>query len=57
MVEVVSLTFVAIKFNSKKGVGLRGNGRRVRAFFKEFSLGGQNMKKRQNKKYEPSSFG
>ena len=30
------------------------------AFFKEFSLGGgggQNMKKRQNEKYEPSSFG
>jgi hypothetical protein len=28
------------------------------AFFKEFSLGGgQNRKKRQNEKYEPSRFG
>jgi hypothetical protein len=26
------------------------------AFFKEFSLGGQNTKKRQNEKYEPSRF-
>ena len=27
------------------------------AFFEEFSLGGQNRKKRQNEKYEPSRFG
>jgi hypothetical protein len=27
------------------------------AFFKEFSLGKQNRKKRQNEKYEPSRFG
>ena len=27
------------------------------AFFKEFSLGGQNRKKRKNEKYEPSRFG
>ena len=27
------------------------------AFFKEFSLGGQNREKRQNEKYEPSRFG
>ena len=27
------------------------------AFFKEFSLGGQNRKKMQNEKYEPSRFG
>ena len=27
------------------------------AFFKESSLGGQNRKKRQNEKYEPSRFG
>jgi hypothetical protein len=28
----------------------------ISAFFKEFSLGGQNRKKRQNEKYEPSRF-
>jgi hypothetical protein len=27
------------------------------AFFKEFSPGGQNRKKKQNEKYEPSRFG
>jgi hypothetical protein len=27
------------------------------AFFKEFSLGGQNRKKMQNEKFEPSRFG
>jgi hypothetical protein len=31
--------------------------RTTSAFFKEFSLGGQNRKKRQNEKYEPSRFG
>ena len=29
----------------------------ISAFFKEFSLGGQNREKRQNEKYEPSRFG
>jgi hypothetical protein len=31
--------------------------KRNSAFFKEFSLGGQNRKKKQNGKYEPSRFG
>ena len=29
----------------------------ISAFFKEFSLGGQNREKRHNEKFEPSRFG
>jgi hypothetical protein len=58
---VESTKLQVLHFDDRQGkvpfCDVKACARELSAFFKEFSLGGQNREKRQNEKYEPSRFG
>ena len=55
--SLLYIIYVYVQFVPQMRLGTNITTFHISAFFKEFSLGGQNRKKRQNEKYEPSRFG